>query len=254
MFEQSLLPSTHTQKPWTFAGAFLFQCLLVGMAVLIPMLIVEPLPMQNLTSVLVAPPPPPPPPPPPAPRVQRVAKTPPRQIVAGKLIAPVFIPPHPEIVKEPELPPPPSNFVVGGGVAGGVPGGVAGEQIGGLLAEMMKPESGALPPPAAPPPPPPPAPPERVRVGGDVENALLTHEVLPKYPPMARLARVQGKVRFEALIGTDGRIEHLQVLGGPPLLIHAAMEAVKQWMYKPTRLNGRPVEVETRITVDFALS
>jgi len=252
MFEQSLIPRNRTRRLWGFVLALLFQSGLIGLAVLIPMLIVDPLPLQSLTSVLLAPPPPPPPAPPPPHAIQRVAKVVPRQFVAGKLFEPASIPEHATALKEMLLPPPPSTIGVEGGVVEGVPGGVPGGQIGTLLAGILKPVQPLLPPPPVKSPSPPEAP-KRVRVGGEVEQARLAHEVLPKYPPMARIARVQGAVQFDALIGTDGKVEHLQVVGGPPLLIPAAMAAVKQWVYRPTLLNGNPVEVETRITVNFAL-
>ena len=74
------------------------------------------------------------------------------------------------------------------------------------------------------------------------------------YPPLAKAARVQGTVKFEAKISKEGTIEDLKVVSGPPLLIQAALDAVKQWLYKPTLLNGEPVEVLTTIDVNFTLS
>lgn len=106
-------------------------------------------------------------------------------------------------------------------------------------------------------PPPPPRPgqlPEairRIRVAGNVQTANLLHRVEPQYPPLAAQAQVHGVVRFQALIGTDGTVKNLQLLSGHPLLVAAAMEAVKQWLYRPTLLNGDPVEVITQIEVLF---
>jgi protein TonB len=77
---------------------------------------------------------------------------------------------------------------------------------------------------------------------------------MPDYPPLARMARVQGTVRLEAVISTDGRIQDLRVLAGHPLLVNAALEAVARWRYQPTLLNGEPVEVVTEIHVNFALA
>jgi TonB family protein len=112
----------------------------------------------------------------------------------------------------------------------------------------------------APPPPPPPPPPasgvmtpDRIRVGGNVQAANLIQKVEPVYPDLARQARIQGTVRFNATIAKDGTIMNLQVLSGHPLLVQAAVEAVKKWLYKPTMLNGSPVEVITTIDVDFTL-
>jgi protein TonB len=74
------------------------------------------------------------------------------------------------------------------------------------------------------------------------------------YPPLAKAARVQGTVKFEATIGKDGTIQNLHLISGPPLLVQAAQQAVAQWQYKPTLLNGEPVEVLTTIDVNFTLS
>ncbi len=78
-------------------------------------------------------------------------------------------------------------------------------------------------------------------------------EVKPSYPPLARAARVSGTVRIHAVIAKDGGIRDLQLIGGPPLLVEAALNAVKQWVYRPTLLNGEPVEVITQIDVNFIL-
>jgi TonB family protein len=97
------------------------------------------------------------------------------------------------------------------------------------------------------------APPSRIRVGGNVQQALLVQKVEPVYPPLARQARIQGVVRFDLIIGGDGQVKNVTVLSGHPLLVPAAMEAVRQWVYKPTLLNGEPVEVTTTADVNFLL-
>jgi hypothetical protein len=94
---------------------------------------------------------------------------------------------------------------------------------------------------------------QRIRVGGNVQQANLIKKVQPKYPPEAKQARMQGATRFAALIGTDGAIRELHLVSGPPLLGDAATDALKQWVYKPTLLNGVPVEVLTQIDVNFSL-
>jgi len=102
---------------------------------------------------------------------------------------------------------------------------------------------------------PPPAPGvQRLRVGGNVQAENLVNKVTPKYPFEAKLARIQGKVRYAALIGTDGAIQELRLVSGPPVLADAATEAVKQWVYRPTLLNGSPVEVLTLIDINFTLA
>jgi protein TonB len=96
--------------------------------------------------------------------------------------------------------------------------------------------------------------PKQIRVGGNVQAAKLVRQPKPLYPPLAKQARIQGTVRFNAVIGRDGTIQQLQVVSGHPLLVPSATEAVKQWVYQPTLLNGEPVEVVTVIDVNFTLS
>ena len=122
--------------------------------------------------------------------------------------------------------------------------------IGGVLGGVLS---------QAPPPPPPPPPSgssaqERIRVGGNVQQSNLIRKVDPVYPPLARQARIQGTVRFTAIIGRDGSVLNLQLVSGHPLMVEAARQAVMQWLYKPTLLNGQPVEVVTLIDVVFSLS
>jgi TonB family protein len=96
--------------------------------------------------------------------------------------------------------------------------------------------------------------PSAIRVGGNVQQANLITQIRPVYPPDAKAARVQGQVRFEATIGADGHVQNLRVVSGDPLLVNSAMEAVKQWVYKPTLLNGQPVTVVTQVDVNYTLS
>lgn len=253
MFEQTFVDGTgKTNKGWTVVVSFIVQVLLIGVMILIPLIYTDTLPKATLTSFLVAPPPPPPPPPPPAAATPvKVVKVAPRQFDAGRLMAPKQIPKEIANIKEEELPPPSASAGVVGGVPGGVPGGAPGGVIGGIIGSV---------PTAAPPPPPPvkqevkPATPQRIRVGGNVQAANLIRKITPQYPPLAKQARVQGTVKFQAIIGKDGTIQNLQLITGHPLLVPSATEAVKQWLYKPTLLNGEPVEVVTQIDVNFTLS
>jgi protein TonB len=87
-----------------------------------------------------------------------------------------------------------------------------------------------------------------------VQRANLINQTRPVYPPLARQARIQGTVKLTAIISKDGSIQKLEVLSGHPLLIPAALQAVKEWRYKPTLLNGEPVEVVTQVDVNFTLS
>jgi TonB family protein len=96
--------------------------------------------------------------------------------------------------------------------------------------------------------------PKRIRVGGNVQQAMLVQQPRPVYPAQAKADGIQGLVRLNAIIGTDGHIQTLDVVGGDPALVPAAMQAVREWVYKPTLLNGEPVEVVTQIDVNFTLS
>jgi protein TonB len=126
------------------------------------------------------------------------------------------------------------------GVEGGVVGGVTGGIVGGLDA-------------APPPPPPPPPPPAPVRVGGNIKPPTKTKDVRPTYPAIAQSARVQGVVIVEATIGPDGHVAEAKVLRSIPLLDAAALDAVKQWQFTPTLLNGTAVPVIMTVTVNFTL-
>jgi protein TonB len=95
--------------------------------------------------------------------------------------------------------------------------------------------------------------PQRIRVGSNVQKAKLLQHPEPAYPPLAMQARISGVVRLNAVIGKDGAVEKLTVASGHPLLVPPAMEAVKQWVYSPTLLNGQPVVVVTQIEVEFTL-
>jgi len=254
MFEQTFVNTTKTRTTSSVVLAFGGQIVFVCVLVILPMVFFEQLPGAQLISSLVAPPPPPPPPPPPAaaPPV-KIVKVIPRQFDAGKLMAPKVIPKEVATIKEEELPPPTAGVA---GVVGGVPGGVAGGTPGGVLGGII----GSVPSAAPPPPPPPPkkeekpATPQRIRIGGSVQQAKLVRQPHPVYPPLAKQARIQGQVKLSAIISKDGTIQKLEVISGHPLLVPAALEAVKQWVYQPTLLNGEAVEVVTQIDVNFTLS
>lgn len=227
-------------KRATLPIAYIIEVIGIGVMVLIPLIYTQALPKTQLMSFLNVPPPPPPPPPPPAkapPRIQVHPVT-----MAQLMKAPTVIPKT--IAKIKDQPITQSTGVVGG-VVGGVPGGQAGGVLGGIIGGVSA---------APPPPPPPPKTPQRIRVGGQVEAAKLIYKPTPEYPPLAKMARIQGTVKLEAVIAKDGTIQDLKVLSGHPLLVKAALNAVKQWRYQPTLLNGEPVEVVTEIDVNFTLS
>ena len=93
-----------------------------------------------------------------------------------------------------------------------------------------------------------------LRLSEGVAAALLVHRVMPVYPALAKQMRLSGEVRLTGIIGRDGHIQQLQVISGHPLLVGSALEAVKQWVYRPTMLNGEPVEVIAPIQVHFILN
>ena len=210
--------------------------------VLIPLIFTEALPKGQLMFLLVAPPPPPPPPPPAAAPVQHRSKQVQTDIVNGELRTPTKIPKKVKMIKEDEAPPP---AMAATGVVGGVPGGVPGGSMGGVIGSVLSSTPVAVPKIATP---------TRVRVSSGVSSGLLIRKVSPTYPPLARQARIQGTVVLQAQISKDGNIQNLQLISGHPMLAPAAIEAVKQWKYKPYLLNGEPVEVETQVQVNFTLA
>lgn len=252
LFADSLLETPGGQRVRRASAtvfSLLFQCSLVGVLLLIPLLFTEVLPRQQLMTFLAAPTPPPPPPPPAAPdsasrKVAKVAS----DISNGQLRTPTRIPKKVQIIKEDEAPPP---VISSGGVVGGVPGGIPGGQLGGVIGGIISSTSSlaAVPKMA----PKGVIPVQRVRISQGVVKGLLMNRVEPTYPPVAREARIHGEVVLAAIIDKDGNIENLQLVSGHPMLAPAAINAVKQWRYKPYLLNGQPVEVETTITVNFEL-
>jgi len=245
MFEDSLIESggrLRTRRGRTTTVAFMIETMIIIVMILIPLIFTEALPRTFLSSAIYVPPPPPPPPPPPAAQV-KIVKVIQTDIVNGQLRTPTKIPQKVQMIKEDEAPPPVTSMA---GVVGGVPGGVPGGQMGGVIGGIVNATSN-LPVPKI-------ATPQRIRVSSGVQSGLLIRRVNPTYPPLARQARIQGVVILQAQISKDGNIENLQLISGHPMLAPAAIEAVRQWKYKPYLLNGEPVEVETQVQVNFTLS
>jgi protein TonB len=236
MFEELLVSNpyaTKTKQRWTVLVSMIFQVTFLSILLLIPLIYTEALPKAMLATLLVAPPPPPPPPPPA--QVQTVRKTQVHLMDAGKLMAPKAIPKTVTIIKEEADP----DMGVGGGVLGGVAGGSLGGAIGGVIGGMPAPPKPAQ---------------SRIKVGGNVTAARLQNKVSPVYPALARQTRISGTVRLHAIIAKDGTVQQLEVLSGHPLLVQSALDAVRQWRYQPTLLNGEPVEVDTTVDVIFSLN
>ena len=249
MFETALLEDRGTKsRLWTMAAASL-QFGLVGVLLLIPLLSPERLRMMVKQATISMQPLREAPPVQPSPRsasssrtpVISMAPTPRRLIVApGPHIAPVAT-----IIDEPSNFGPPAINTVGNSQAPFVPFSTSNFDR------------------ATTPPPPTPAPKAvvkpikltgPVRIGGTVLEAKIIKRVIPIYPPLAKQARISGVVRLEGVIAKDGTIQKLRVLSGHPLLVTAAVEAVRQWVYSPTQLNGQAVEVMAPIDVNFILS
>jgi periplasmic protein TonB len=246
LFADSLLESKrglNRRRGWATILSLAIQGVLLCIAVLVPLIYTEALPRQQLLTLLVAPPPPPPPPPPAAPQVVKSVRPIETEMVGGQLRAPTRIPSQIAMIHEEQPPPTPSS----GGVIGGVPGGIPGGQLGGVIGGIISSTSNINVVPK-------PEPPMRVRVSQGVSAGRLVNKVEPVYPPLARNARVQGQVVLTAIISKDGTIQDLRVVSGHPLLVQAALDAVRQWRYKPYLLNGEPVEVETTVTVNFTLT
>ena len=240
MFADSLLESTWAQtsrRGWTTLASFALQALAVGGLLLLPLTYTEGLPkLKLLTGSL---PVPAPAPPPQGPR-QPVAHNPHTQsnMVDGIVVAPPTIPGQIASIHD-EAPLAPIS-----GSDLGVIGSTGDPRAHGILGSIGKAPVTVAPPP----------PPNRLPRPSSMMQGYLVHRVEPPYPQLARAARIQGQVRLQAIISRDGRIENLQVLSGHPMLVQAALDAVRQWRYRPYMLNGDAVEVETQVTVNFVLS
>jgi periplasmic protein TonB len=248
MFSDSLLEFGPQRKHKALATttSFIFNCLAIGVMLVMPLLFTEDLPKAQLLTFLVAPPPPPPPPPPAAEQIQKVIHQVQTDLLStGALRTPTKIPQKVQMIKEDEAPPP----MAAGGVVGGVPGGIPGGQLGGVIGSVISSTNALSSIPKFVP-----VTPQRIRISQGVTKGLLIHKEEPAYPSIARAARVQGDVVLSAVIDTNGTIQNLQLVSGHPMLVPAAIAAVKLWRYKPYLLNGQPVEVETTITVIFSLS
>ena len=242
MFEQSILGGHPTGGRWSFLASLTTQALFVAVAAILPLIYTERLSLMEAVSPLTLPLPPPAAAPP-AQVQKRLANATPTQ-PAPAFTAPARIPPHAAIIIDAPSAP------VAADSGPGVPGGI-GTATGDPFGLSMK---------AAPPPPAKTethaeaAPAKPVRVGGSVQEAKLVRRVVPTYPPLARQARISGTVELVGVIARDGTIEDLRVVSGHPLLVKAALDAVCQWVYKPTLLNGEPVEVICPIEVHFRLN
>lgn len=196
---------------------------------------------------MLAPPPPPP------------AAPPPAQTVVVKNIPEVTTFTAP--TKPPEKIPDPTTVqskpvvsAVSTGVPGGVPGGVTGGVPGGVVGSKGDDAPPPPPPPPATKPTPEPTPvPKKINVSGGVLQGSALRKPAPVYPPIAKAARAAGAVQVQVTISEDGRVIDAQVVSGHPLLRDAALQAARQWVFKPTELSGVPVKVQGVLTFNFTL-
>ena len=245
VFEDSLFASTARPSPrrgWAAAISFGLQATVLGVLVLIPMVFTDALPLSALKGTFILTAPTRTSAPPSAPEVHRTHPSP-SDLDNGVAIAPIRIPTRIAMVHDEQ--PPSDGGEAGPYIPGAIPGGTdpRGNQITMLLNSGPRPEAPRNVAPANRGP---------VRIS-HMDEGLLVHRVTPAYPKIAMMAHQQGSVVLQATIGKDGTIQNLHVVSGPGLLITSAMEAVKQWRYRPYILNNEPVEVETQITVNFTL-
>ena len=242
MFEDSLFDSgagSRPRKTWPKLVSFAMQMCAIGLLVLLPFIYTQALPKQFWTNMLEAPAPPPGQAP--VRVAQREARGPhqARALNDDVLREPSRIPLKTTLVHdEPSAAAGPPSM--DGLVPGGMPGGVANSVIT-EIARATPPVIAKVSPPA------------KMRVSSGVAAGMLVHQVKPQYPPIAVQARIQGTVVLQAVIGKDGTIRELRLISGHPMLTAAAIEAVRQWRYRPYLLNGEPVEVDTQVNVNFTL-
>ena len=252
MFEYSFVPNGKTHRPLTVVVAAFGEAILITSLALVPMFFVEELPTRGLLKALMLAPVPTAPPAPPPPMLAKAiphAAPAPRKFNADALVSPVVVPKAVAIINE-------APAIELEAMAGGVPGGIPGPALPGTGTGFFSNAIAVAPPPPPPPPKaaaPPPAAPAQITVGGDVQAGRLVDQIQPVYPALARQGRIQGNVQLKAIVGIDGKIKTLTVASGHPLLVDAALDAVRHWTYQPTLLNGSPVEVKTEILVRFEL-
>jgi protein TonB len=222
----------------TLAVSIVLHAILTVAVVVVPLLYYDSLPAPDeairaffVTPVAAAPPPPPPPPP--AAGVRPAPRTPtaPHPEEPAKFEAPLETPA--EIKPEEGI----ALGVEGGvpgGVEGGVPGGIVGGIVGGLPQEAVAPTSARL-----------------VRVGGQIKTPKLLKKVDPVYPELAKQARAGALIILEATVDATGRVQEVRLLRSSPLFDEAAMDAVKQWAYRPLLLNGIPTPFIVTVTLNF---
>ena len=240
MFEDSLFDTGGAlRKPqtWPKLVSFVIEVSAIGLLVLAPLVYTQGLPKQLIVGVLSYPSPP-------VGRApaQAVREQPPTKNTEPDdkvLREPSRIPLKTQMVHdEPSSGGPPSlDGLVEDGASDGVPNAVITEIARSVPPSVVKPAA-----------------PEKLRVSSGVAAGMLIYQLKPTYPRLAAQARIQGTVVLQAVIGKDGTVHDLHLISGHPMLVPAAIEAVRQWRYRPYLLNREPVEVDTQINVNFTLS
>jgi periplasmic protein TonB len=251
VFLNALLETPTTKharrSPLEWVGAMALHIAIIAALIIVPLYTTGTIHLTDYEEIpLVAPPPAPPAPPPPP---------------AGAATAPHVIHEKARLTyKLEKLTPPIENRKAASqesaettapdlGVVGGVPGGVPGGQIGGVVGGIV----GGTGPSAPPAPSPVKARPKVLRVGSGLKAPRQTYSVQPEYPTLARQVHMSGTVVVDAVIDEGGNVVQARAVSGQPLLIPAALQAVLQWKYEPTTLNGQPVSVELEVQVHFNL-
>ena len=241
LFQDSLFVSSaksRPRNPWAAIGSVTLLSLFLLALVVIPLLHTDALPKREAVTMLYLPP---------AAAASTATSLPAPTFTSGSAPTKINIR-IPSVVHAAQKATSP-QLDTAGGLVGGVPGGVVGGIPGGVLSEVLS-RAGSAPALVKTPAPAP----KRIRVPAQVAEANLVYDVTPKYPPEAGRARIEGTVVLMAVIGKDGTVHDVRVESGLPLLAQAAIDAVKQWRYKPYLLNGEPVEIDSHITINFTFS
>jgi periplasmic protein TonB len=237
LFQDTLLESagkSRSRSAWAAVGSLAFQLLLLVALVVIPLFHTETPPKRQKLTMLFVPPP------------AAASSVTTFRVPTPTTSKSISIPPAMHMTQETQ--PPPAGTT--GGVVGGVPGGLIGGVPGGGLTEVLNGTQSvpvlvlAKTSPT----------PKRMLIASRVAEANLIHNVAPIYPLEAGRARIEGAVVLLAVIAKDGTVQDVRVESGLPVLAQAAIDAVKQWRYRPYVLNGDPIEVVSQITINFTLS
>jgi len=252
MFEQATLASGPAGKRvWTTFLGFTTQVMLVSGAILAPMIWPQMMPHAQMMATFLPPVPPGPPPKGDLAKQRTAARVVPRAEFRG-FIAPASIPTRVTLIDDA----PTASYVMGvpNGDPRGLQPGIEGALFRDLPVNAVRIEPPAVPVVAAPKPAATSEEPKRYRPGGRVQLGRLIRKLEPAYPALAKATRASGVVQLEAVVGIDGRVREVKVLAGSPLLARAAVDAVSQWVYEPSRLNGELIEIIANIAVTFRLN